>query len=175
MSFYKRLMVVVFATLILLGITFIFSYDIIKFDFVTFMEIQPSFDNMEKPLPVAARSVPIEGAAYIPGQGVPDNPIESDAFSIERGRLLFSVHCAQCHGLEADGAGALAGALVYVPRDLTDQAVQDLPDGSIFLTISQGIIADNVIRMPALNENLSVRDRWDVVNYIKSLESKGAQ
>jgi len=175
MSFFKRLMIVAVVTILLLGLSMVFSYDIIKFDYVTFLEVQPSFDNMEKPLPVAARSVPIEGAAYIPGQGVPDNPIEADAFSVDRGNLLFSVHCAQCHGPEADGAGAIAGSLLFAPRDLTSQNVQDLPDGSIFLTISQGIVIEGVIRMPALNENLSVRDRWDVVNYIKSLEPKPAQ
>jgi len=26
-------------------------------------------------------------------------------------------------------------------------------------------------RMPALNENLTVRERWDVVNYIRTLKA----
>lgn len=175
MNFYQRLLVVIVTIAIVFGTLMLFAYDIIKLDWIVFMEIQPSYGAMEKPLPVADRSIPIQGAAYIPGQGIPDNPIEADAISLERGRLLFSVTCAQCHGPLGDGAGVIAGSLMFAPRDLTLPLVQDLPDGSIFLTVSNGIQANGVVHMPALNENLSVRDRWDVVNYVKSLEPVPAQ
>lgn len=175
MNFFQRLLVVIVTVALVLGALLLFSYDIIKLDWVVFMEIQPSYSAMEQPLPVAERSIPIQGAAYIPGQGVPENPIESDALSLERGALLYSVTCAQCHGPLGDGAGVIAGSLMYTPRDLTQPLVQDLPDGSVFLTISNGVQADGVIHMPALNENLSVRDRWDVVNFVKSLEPSTAQ
>ncbi|MDV7393760.1 hypothetical protein RZS08_20450, partial [Arthrospira platensis SPKY1] len=61
-----------------LGIIMLFTYDVIKLEWVSFMEIQPSYGPMDKPLPVAANSIPIEGAAYIPGMGDPVNPIEAD-------------------------------------------------------------------------------------------------
>lgn len=175
MNFFQRLLAVIVTVAILLGSLLLFTYDIIKLDWIVFMEIQPAFGVMEQPLPVANRSIPVEGAAYIPGQGVPENPIAADALSLERGALLYSVTCAQCHGPLGDGAGVIAGAIMFAPRDLTQPLVQDLPDGSIFLSISNGIEANGVIHMPALNENLSVRDRWDVVNYVKSLEPSTAQ
>jgi mono/diheme cytochrome c family protein len=34
--------------------------------------------------------------------------------------------------------------------------------------------AGGQIHMPALNENLTVRDRWDVVNYIRTLKATAA-
>ena len=52
------------------------------------------------------------------------------------------------------------------PADLTGLPVQSLSDGGIFLTISNGIQG----KMPALNENLTVRERWDVVNYVRTLK-----
>lgn len=171
MSFFQRLLVVIAAAALLLSVMMIFSYDIIKIDWVSFMEIQPSFGPMKHPLPVAARSIPIEGAAYIPGQGAPNNPVKSDASSVERGRLLYSVTCIQCHGPLADGNGIVGGALLFPPANLTSAAVQNKPDGALFLTISNGIQGTGgQIHMPALNENLTVRDRWDVVNYLRTLK-----
>ena len=171
MSFYQRLMVVIAVAALLLGVLMIFSMDIIKLDFVSFMEIQPSFKPMNHPLPVAARSVPVEGAAYVSGQGAPNNPVPADAASVERGRILYSITCIQCHGKKADGNGTISGALLFQPANLTADVVQNKPDGALFLTISNGIQGTGgQIHMPALNENLYVRDRWDVVNYLRTLK-----
>lgn len=176
MNFTQRLLVVLAAAGLLLGVLMIFSYDIVKINWISFMEIQPSYGAMEHPLPVAARSIPIEGPAYIPGQGAPVNPITSDAVSVERGRVLYSVTCIQCHGPMADGNGVVGGALVFPPANLTSDIVQNKPDGALFLTISNGISgADGQIHMPALNENLTVRDRWDVVNYLRTLKAAAPQ
>jgi mono/diheme cytochrome c family protein len=162
----KKISLLIIALIVVSTILIIFSYDVVKIDFIGFMEIQPSFKPMEKPLPVPANSIPIEGAAYIPGLGAPDNPIEADSDSIERGRILYSVHCAQCHGAEAKGNGPVAPFLVNKkPADLTLDATQTKSDGTLFLTISNGVPE----AMPALNENLTIRERWDLVNYLKAL------
>ena len=172
MSTFQRLLVVLAAAILLLSVLMVFSYDIIKLEWIGFMEIQPSYGPMEHPLPVAARSVPVEGAAYIPGQGAPTNPIPADAVSIERGRILFSVTCIQCHGPKADGNGIVGGALMFPPANLTSDVVQNKADGALFLTISNGIQGTGgQIHMPALNENLTVRDRWDVVNYLRTVKA----
>ena len=88
MRLFKQL-VVVFAVLgVLVGALMIFAYDVIKIDWVVFMEIQPSFSTQEKPLSVPAQSIPVEGAAYIPGEGAPANPVPADETSIARGAQL---------------------------------------------------------------------------------------
>jgi mono/diheme cytochrome c family protein len=166
MSLMTRLILVILVVVTLLGGVMLFTYDIIKLEWVSFMEIQPSYRAMDKPLPVAANSIPFEGAAYVPGMGAPVNPIEADDVSIERGRVLFSVHCAMCHGATGEGNGPVGGALINLPANLTGDVTQSKSDGTLFLTLSNGIEG----KMPALNENLSVRDRWDLVNYIRTLE-----
>ncbi|MEI7844288.1 MAG: c-type cytochrome [Chloroflexota bacterium] len=172
MNFIQRLMVVTAVAALVFGILMTFSYDVVKIDWISFMEIQSSFKPMEHPLPVAARSIPVEGAAYIPGQGSPNNPIPTDKVSVKRGRVLYSVTCIQCHGPKADGNGVIGGALVFPPANLTSDVVQNKPDGALFLTISNGIQGTGgQIHMPALNENLTVRDRWDLVNYIRTLKA----
>lgn len=149
----------------------LFSYDIIKVEWISFMEIQPSYKPMEDPLPVAARSIPVDGAAFVPGMGAPVNPVAADDISVARGRQLYDINCAQCHGLEGLGNGVIGAALNNKPTDLSSERVIGLSDGSIFLTISNGVPQ----RMPALNENLNVRDRWDVVNYVRALQQQARQ
>ncbi|MEJ2485196.1 MAG: cytochrome c [Anaerolineales bacterium] len=162
----KRVGILAGALIAIATIIGLLAYDVIKIDFIGFMEIQPAFNAMENPLPVPENSIPIEGAAYIPGLGAPDNPIEADEVSVERGRVLFSVNCTQCHGPTGEGNGPIAPFLVNKkPANLTSQVTQDKSDGTLFVTISAGLPG----AMPALNENLSVRDRWDVVNYLRTL------
>jgi mono/diheme cytochrome c family protein len=148
-----------------LAVILLFTYDIIKIEWPSFMEIQPSYRQMENPLPVPERSIPIEGPIVIAGMGVPENPVEADEASITRGGELFAIHCRMCHGQTAEGNGPIAPFLANRPANLTSPVVQSKSDGSIFLTITNGVIG----KMPPLNENLTVPERWDLVNYIRTL------
>jgi mono/diheme cytochrome c family protein len=158
----------VFLTLgILGGVMMLFTFDVIKVEWPSFMEIQPSFKNMEEPLPLPSRSIPVEGPAFIPGL-TPENPTPADEGSIARGAELFAINCSQCHGATGEGNGPVAPFLVnFKPANLTSDVVQSKSDGSMFLTISNGLEG----RMPALNENLTVSERWDVVNFLRTLKS----
>ena len=85
----RRLLLAGFFLAVILVLFELWAYDVIKIDFISFMEIQPSFDVQEHPLPVPARSIPIEGPAYIPNMGAPENPVPADDISISRGNTLF--------------------------------------------------------------------------------------
>jgi len=150
---------------ILFAVILIFTYDIIKVEWISFMEIQPSYRQMEDPLPVPARSIPIEGAIAIPGMSPPENPVEADEASVTRGAHLYEIHCQMCHGATAEGNGPIAPFLANRPANLTSPVAQSKSDGSIFLTITNGVDG----KMPPLNENLIVSERWDLVNFIRTL------
>jgi mono/diheme cytochrome c family protein len=167
MRLYKQL-VAVFAVLgILVGVLMIFAYDVIKIDWISFMEIQSSYGTQEHPLPVPPQSIPVEGPAYIPGAGAPVNPLPADETSLARGAQLFATNCQICHGDEGHGDGPISAFLIKKkPADLSGALVQSMPDGTLFLTISNGFGF-----MPALNENLTVRERWDVVNFVRTLKA----
>ena len=162
-------LVVVFGTLgLLLGVMMLFTYDVIKLEWPSFMEIQPVYRAMEKPLPPPGRSIPVEGPVSILGLGAPENPTAVDESSVARGAELYSIHCSQCHGATGDGNGSVAPFLIkYKPANLTTDIVQSKSDGSFFLTISNGLDG----KMPALNENLTVSERWDVVNFLRTLKA----
>jgi mono/diheme cytochrome c family protein len=159
----------VFTVLGLIGaVILLFTFDVIKLEWISFMEIQPSYKQMENPLPPPSRSIPIEGAVVIPGLGLPENPMPGDEASIVRGQELFALHCQMCHGQTGEGTGPIAAFLIkFKPANLTAEVAQSKSDGSMFMTITNGLDG----RMPPLNENLTVSERWDVVNYVRTLKA----
>jgi mono/diheme cytochrome c family protein len=165
----KRLILVLIFAASIIGLVMIFTYDVIKIDWISMVEIQRSYKPMENPLPVPANSVPIEGAAYVPSVGVPVNPVMADDVSVSRGTELYTINCVPCHGKDAKGTGVIGTFFKFKPADLTSTTVQQNSDGALFLVISNGVEG----RMPALNENFNVRERWDLVNYIRTLVATG--
>lgn len=162
----RRLAMIFVAAGIAFAVILLFTFDIIKIEWPSFMEIQPSYRQMENPLPVPQQSIPIEGPVAIPGRGAPENPTAADDASIARGAELYAINCKMCHGQTAEGNGPIAPFLANKPANLTSPVVQSKSDGSIFLTITNGVTG----KMPALNENFIVSERWDLVNYIRTLK-----
>jgi len=163
---YKRLMFAGLLVVVALAFFVLWAYDVIKIDFISFMEIQPSFSAQEEPLPVPPRSIPIDGPAYIPNLGAPNNPIQADDVSISRGEILFKINCVMCHGETGEGNGPISALIANKPANLTSIITQSKTDGALFLTITNGVEG----KMPPMIENLTVRDRWDVINYIRTLK-----
>jgi mono/diheme cytochrome c family protein len=166
MRLFKQLVVVFLVVGALFGGLLLFTMDIIKIEWVTFMEIQPSYDAQEDPLPVPARSIPVDGPVSIPNMGAPVNPVVTDQVSVERGRILYELNCVMCHGVTGEGNGQVAALLANKPANLTLDVTQNKSDGALFLTLTNGVTD----RMPSMIENLTMRDRWDVVNYMRTLK-----
>jgi mono/diheme cytochrome c family protein len=166
----KRLIILLGLVTLPLALGLLFTYDVIKIDWVSFMEIQSSYRPMEDPLPLPARSVPIEGVAYIPELGVPVNPVAAESDSLTSGKKLFETSCALCHGVSGEGDGSFSGFLSkFPPVSLVDVNRKSLSDGAIFMTITDGVPG----RMPHLRENLPTAEmRWDVVNYVRLLQQQ---
>ena len=144
----------------------LFTYEIIKIDFPTDMADQPSFDIQEGP-----RIMPPEGSVPTTGKAIvidtlPINPVAADEISLQRGEILYSIYCALCHGENGRGDGPLAEYYEERPlRPLTAATVSSQFDGQLFRTISEGFS-----RMPPQTEALSPRERWDVINYVRTFK-----
>jgi mono/diheme cytochrome c family protein len=146
-------------------ILLLFTYNIIPLHFPTNMGEQDSIAYLQGPRKAApAAAVPIQGPALIDGQPA-TTPVASSAASIQRGQKLFSITCQVCHGVQGNGQSPLAGFFPVPPADLTGSTVQSLTDAQIYVIITQGFKV-----MPPLAENLSPTDRWDVINYVRTLK-----
>lgn len=168
-SGYLRRVAMTFAVLavpLLIGL--LFSYDVIKINWTSNMEDQAIVDYQQGP----RKSAPVDSVRFdgpsIPKTGeMPVNSVTADTLSLNRGRTLYDRNCALCHGDGGRGDGPITRFWkpeMRLPADLTDARIGAMADGAIYLTISQGYGA-----MPPLNENLDVRERWDVVNYMRTL------
>ena len=91
------------------------------------------------------------------------NPIAATEASVERGRRIFEVTCATCHGQLGRGDGPAAAALDPKPADLVFMAPQHT-HGDFAWRVATGRGA-----MPAWRNVLSENQIWDVVNYLKAL------
>jgi mono/diheme cytochrome c family protein len=92
------------------------------------------------------------------------NPVESSATSLKDAKSLYVINCAPCHGNKGKGDGPAAAALIPKPADHTSAMVQSEKDGSLFWKISAGNKP-----MPAYKTVLTETQRWELVNYIRTL------
>jgi mono/diheme cytochrome c family protein len=166
MSVVKKSLITLAIVTIPLLIGLLFTYEVIDIQWISFMEIQPAYRPMENPLQLPPNSVPVQGADFLPNVGSPQNPVPADQSSVARGQYLYSLNCEICHGPQGKGDGPVAEKLARKPADLTGPNVIKDDDGTIFLVISNGVPGT----MPPLRENLAVGDRWDVVNYVRTLK-----
>lgn len=140
------------------------TYQWIRIPFDTDMAENIAVDYQEGPrLAPPQEAVPIQGEAVL-GNEFPINPIAPDDTSLQRGQILYDVHCALCHGYQGHGNGPLATYYERMPTDLAGSATANEFDGSVYLVILQGYGL-----MPSLYENLTVRESWDVINYVRTI------
>jgi mono/diheme cytochrome c family protein len=147
------------------GVSLLFAYDVIRIPFPSQMVNQDSVGYVQGPrLAVPAEAIPVQGPVLLADQPALE-PVPATANSLQRGEVLYGIDCAVCHGVDGTGDGTLSGFFRPPPADLTSQDVQALPDANIFLAITQG--RGDMLK---LSENLSPSQRWDVVNYVRSLQ-----
>ena len=85
--------------------------------------------------------------------------------SAKRGKKIFKTRCMICHGPSGTGNGPGGKALNPRPQNLTLPMVKKQTDGEIFWKITNGRNA-----MIKWGPILSEKERWDVVNYIRTLQ-----
>ncbi len=155
------------AVTVLAAVPLLFTYEVIAVDFPVLMEDSPAVEYHDGPhLLPPDKAIPISRPAYRDG-GQPENPVPGDTISVQRGELLFSLHCAACHGKQALGDGPVTQfwqADARRPANLTETRFANYADGGLYQIISNGIGT-----MPPLRENLSERDRWDVINFVRTI------
>jgi putative copper export protein/mono/diheme cytochrome c family protein len=98
------------------------------------------------------------------------SPVAYTTESIARGARLFAEHCTQCHGVRGKGDGPAATDLKVRPADLTAAHVLEHSEGEVFWWLSEGIPESG---MPGFAERLSEDERWDLINWVRTLPVGG--
>lgn len=96
------------------------------------------------------------------------NPVKPNPISLAQGKKLYGFDCAMCHGKEGDGKGDLAGEMGLKLRDYRDPAsLKEFTDGELFYILAKG-----KGKMPGDEERMKPEQRWQLVNYIRSMAKK---
>jgi mono/diheme cytochrome c family protein len=97
------------------------------------------------------------------------SPIPSTEGSIAAGHKVYTSRCAGCHGTSGNGDGPDAADLGIHPAKLSQVAGEE-SDGALFWKITTG--KKPMPSFGAGNKRLSEADRWNVINYIRTLARK---
>src|SRR6184192_1571040 len=92
------------------------------------------------------------------------NPVQATESSLAAGQKIYLQRCAGCHGKTGKGDGPDAADLGIHPAKLSDAAVQGQTDGELFWKVTVGKKP-----MPNYRTRLSPTDRWNVINYLRTL------
>ncbi len=95
------------------------------------------------------------------------NPVKGSlrGVSANKGKKIFKTRCMICHGPRGKGNGPGGKALEPKPQNLTLAMVKNQTDGELFWKVTNGRNA-----MIKWGPILSEKERWDVVNYVRTLE-----
>jgi mono/diheme cytochrome c family protein len=95
------------------------------------------------------------------------NPVAVSESSLAMGQKIYLKRCLACHGKTGNGDGPDAADLGIHPAELSDRVIQRETDGELFWKITVGKKP-----MPNYGTRLSPTDRWNVINYLRSLAKR---
>lgn len=99
------------------------------------------------------------------GQYLTANPLPVNEAVLARGQDRYTVVCATCHGVNADGKAVVAGYFKPGPSSMYLERLRTAPDGYLFQVITYG-----KGQMYPQAHQLSPEDRWAIVAYIRTLQ-----
>jgi mono/diheme cytochrome c family protein len=145
------------------------------------MKRQPALQAYEASVPLVPPpgTVPLGGIepridspmpSFMPEAVTLPNPVPTSEASVARGKELFAVYCAVCHGFD----GMAKPAEVPVAKRMLESGMPPLPlvavpgytDGFLFTKIRYGKPG-----MPGYPQ-IQSHDRWHIVNYLRVLIPK---
>ena len=97
-------------------------------------------------------------------QSATDTVASVSAKDIDRGKYLYGIYCASCHGAKGDGQGSLAqnGKILGVPN-YKDRVITE---GSIYhvLMYGKGIMGSH-------SSQINATERWQITHYVEQLRN----
>ncbi|MBP7556213.1 MAG: cytochrome c [Chitinophagaceae bacterium] len=95
------------------------------------------------------------------------NPVDAASVNLKEAERLYLINCGICHGAKLDGNGPLyndgKGPFSAMPKNLMGDDMKAMAEGTMFHSITYGIRA-----MGSYASQLSTRQRWEVITYIRS-------
>jgi len=118
--------------------------------------------------PAAAAPAEPHPAAISAEDKARKNPVKFTEASVVKGKKRYTTQCALCHGDKGDGKGEVATDMKLALPDFSKPgALDNRTDGELFAIIGAGKEP-----MPGQSSRMKEQERWDLVNYLRSLSGK---
>lgn len=92
-------------------------------------------------------------------------PFPVTAEVMKRGQERFNIFCSPCHSRTGDGDGMIVRRGYTRPPSFHSDRLRQAPTGYLFTVITNGFGA-----MPTYAAQVSPRDRWAIIAYIRALQ-----
>jgi mono/diheme cytochrome c family protein len=99
------------------------------------------------------------------GTAVTELPFPVDASVLDRGEERYNIYCAPCHDRTGGGRGMIVQRGYRQPPSLHVERLRTVQVGYFFDVITNGFGA-----MPDYRAQITPRDRWAVIAYIRALQ-----
>ena len=98
------------------------------------------------------------------------NPLGDDYTpeTMKLGKVKYEIYCMVCHGEKGAGNGTVAPKMAVKPPSLLSTKVREHSDGRLYhiITAGQGVMGQYASQIH------SKKDRWAIVNYVRSLQKQ---
>lgn len=95
------------------------------------------------------------------------NPLPYTEDNVNKGKQLYTVYCAVCHGDSGDGQGILAEREKILGVPAYDDAGRAITEGSVYHVIYYGLNS-----MGSYAAQTDEKERWQITHYVMSLKAQ---
>jgi mono/diheme cytochrome c family protein len=92
-------------------------------------------------------------------------PFAVTAEDMAAGRRGYGDFCVPCHDAAGTGQGMVVALGYSPPPSLHEERLRQAPPGQLFAVITEGYG-----QMPSYAEQIGVRERWQIVAYLRALQ-----
>ena len=114
---------------------------------------------------VVAYDIPNTNEGYEKAKAELKSPLPTTEANLEKGKVLYDIYCASCHGTKGDGNGVLSQRDKF--NGIPNYADRELTPGNIYHVImyGKGVMGSHA-------SQLQYNERWQVVQYVEKLRSE---
>jgi mono/diheme cytochrome c family protein len=147
-----------------------------RFGWFSSMVDQRSIKPYAMPRPAVEGTIPVSGPAPTFDMSSADrlvNPRTRTSESVNRGKFVYETYCLVCHGAAGHGDGPIsssAGGQFPGVRSVVNDTVSRASDGYLYGVIVNATSMGRGL-MPRYGDKVRGTDRWDLVNYIRTLQA----
>jgi len=96
-----------------------------------------------------------------------NNPLPYTEHNLNKGKQLYTIYCAVCHGDNGDGKGILAQREKILGIPSYDDAGRAITEGSVYHVIYYGLNT-----MGSYAAQINEEERWQITHYVMNLKNE---